>query len=59
VTVHIKGAVSKPTKLKLKLGSHFSDALDQLEIEPDADIAKVQNRLIKRNQQTITIPRKK
>jgi len=59
VTVNIRGAVTKPGSIKLKLGTQLRESLDKIAISPDADLSKVQYREIKRNQQTITIPKKK
>ena len=57
VRVHIKGAVEKPQILKLKLGTELIEAQDQIKLTPDANFSKVQNRVIKRNNQVITVPK--
>ncbi len=59
VKVAVKGAVRRPANLKLKKGAILAEYLDLLELEPDADVEKVKNRLIRRQNQTITIPRKR
>ncbi len=59
VNVTVKGAVRRTASLKLKKGAVLAEYLDCLELEPDADVEKVKNRLIRRQNQTITIPRKK
>jgi len=59
VKVHVKGAVTDPVILNLKIGTQLRDAIDQVELDLDADLSKVQYREIKRNNQSITIPRRK
>lgn len=59
VKVRVKGAVTSPAELKMRKGSVLADYLDRLDLTEDADTAKVHNRLIKRQNQTITIPRKR
>jgi len=59
VKVRIKGAVKRPVTLSLKKGALLRDSLEAIELCEDADVSKVQHREIKRNHQTITIPRQK
>lgn len=59
LTVCIKGAVKQPVALELKRGSLLGESLEKIDLTDDADLTKVQYREIKRNRQTITIPRKK
>jgi len=59
VNVRIKGAVEHPVTLKLKKGTYLKDALEFIDLSDNADVSKVQDREIKRQNQTITIPVKK
>lgn len=59
VNVRIQGAVRTSQTLKLKLGIQLSEAKELIDLAPDADFSKVQHRMIKRNRQVVTIPRRK
>ncbi len=59
VKVRVRGAVKAPGDYMMRKGALLSDYLDRLELADDADIEKVQNRMVKRQNQTITVPAKK
>lgn len=59
VKVKIKGAVLEPKTHLMRKGAFLSDYARYLELAEDADLSKVASRQIRRQNQTITIPRKK
>ena len=59
ITVEIRGAVKEEKTLTLPPGSRFSDCLEEIELEDDADIGSFSLNAILYHEEVIVIPKRK